>query len=326
MIGLALGHPLQHTHPWPGQYTVGPPQRSSCLTSGPGAILHRVTDVRLTGVRRFHWARDVEEALSLLDAYHGRGALLAGGVDLGRSARTDLEGLIDIMGIGLSYVREEDGRLRIGTTTTLTEILEHPAARRYLHGALVEVLCRVAVPPLRNMATLGGAVVSAHPWADIPTALVALGAEARWEGEREEHALVEELYRQPFRAVFRRAVLTEIALPPWDGAFAFEKLSRSAGGIALLNAACGVGIQDGKIAWARVAVGATPARAERLTWLEEALQGEAPSSTLWRQVQEEVERRAKVGDDRRASAAWRRSVAGVVVCRAVARAAERAAR
>lgn len=35
--------------------------------------------MRLRGVRRYHWARDVDEALSLLSAYQGKGALLAGG-------------------------------------------------------------------------------------------------------------------------------------------------------------------------------------------------------------------------------------------------------
>ncbi|MGB9861497.1 MAG: xanthine dehydrogenase family protein subunit M, partial [Candidatus Bipolaricaulaceae bacterium] len=61
--------------------------------------------MRLRGVRRYHWARDVDEALSLLSAYQGKGALLAGGVDLARSPRTDIEGLIDINGLGLSYIR-----------------------------------------------------------------------------------------------------------------------------------------------------------------------------------------------------------------------------
>lgn len=288
------------------------------------AILRRVRAVRLKGIRRFHWARDVEEALSLLAAYDGRGALLAGGVDLARSAR-DLEGLVDIMGIGLSYVQAGEGRLRIGATTTLTDLLVHPATKEYLGGILADVLHRVASPPLRNMATLGGAVVSAHPWADIPTALVALGAEARWRAEREERAQVEALYGQAFRGTFRRALVTEIVLPSWEGAFAFEKASRSRSDIALLNAVCGVGITNGTISWARVALGATPNRGARLPWLEEALVGERPGDKLWEKVRREVGARAEVGEDRRASAAWRRSVAGVLITRALARATQRAA-
>ncbi len=277
-----------------------------------------------TRIHRFHYARDVEEALSLLAAYDGRGALLAGGVDLLRSPRVDIEGLIDITRIGLSYTKEARGGLAIGATTTLTEVLRSALGRTYAGGILTDVLRGVAVPPLRNMATLGGALVSAHPWADIPTALVALGAEARWQGEREGKGPVEELYRGEFRGLFRHAVATEVLLPPWDGAFAYEKVGRTRYDIALLNACCGMGLAEGRIAWARVAVGARPDRGERLPWAEEALIGQRPGQTLWKEVQDLVGKRIEVGDDRRASGAWRRAVAGVLVARALARAARRA--
>jgi len=279
--------------------------------------------VRLRGIRRFHWARDVEEALSLLAAYEGRGALLAGGVDLARSPRDDIEGLIDITRMGYAFVEGKDGKVRIGATSTLTQVLEHPLARRYAGGVLAEALSRVASPPLRNMATLGGAVVSAHPWADIPTVLVALGAEARWQGEREEKAALEDLYEKPFRKIFRQAVVLEIALPAWSGAFAFEKVARSAYDIALLNAAAGLGVEEGRVVWARIAVGARPHRGERLSWLEQALVGEKPAPELWNKVAEEVRARVEVEDDRRAGGGWRREVAGVCVRRALERAAHK---
>lgn len=279
--------------------------------------------MRLTGIRRFHFARDAEEALSLLAAYDGRAALLAGGVDLLRSPRGDIEGVIDITRIGLSYVRESRGGLVIGATTTLTEVLASAAAPAYAGGLLASALSQVAVPPLRNMATLGGALVSAHPWADIPTVLVALGAEVRWQGEKEGKAPVEELYGTSFRGLFRRAVALEVVLPPWEGAFVHEKVSRTRYDIALLNACCGVGLDGEEIRWARVAVGARPNRGERLPWAEEALIGRKPGGELWNEVQRLVESRVEVGDDRRAGATWRRRTAGVLVRRALARAAQR---
>lgn len=280
--------------------------------------------MRLRGVSRFHWARDVDEALSLLRAYEGKGAILAGGVDLARSPRTDIEGLIDITGLGLSYMRSDSQGLRIGATTTLAEILTHPLAREYAGGVLIETLRQVAFPALRNMATIGGAAVSAHPWADIPTLLVALGAQARWQGEKEGKASVEELYKTSFRQIFREAILLELIFPNTEGAFAFEKISRNAGDIALLNVCAGLEIHEGKIAWARVAVGARPERGERLLWLEEALKGETPSERLWKEVEGEVRARIEVVSDRRASGEWRKEVAGVLVRRALARAAGKA--
>lgn len=275
------------------------------------------------GIQRYHYARDVEEALSLLAAYDGRGAILAGGVDLARGLPRGIEGLIDITTAGLSGVSPANGGLAIGATTTLEGIRTSGAVREYLGGFLAEVLGKVATWALRNMATLGGAVVSAHPWADIPTALVALGAEAQWHTEEKpEKAPVEELYRRPFRAIFRRAVLTEIRFPKWEGAFAFEKVARNAGDIALLNCACGLGIADGKISWARVAVGATPFRAQRLPEVEDLLTGESPSDELWSEAGRRAAEGVRVGDDVRATAEWRREVIPVIVRRALERAAK----
>lgn len=281
--------------------------------------------MRLRGARRFHWARDVDEALSLLSTYQGKAAILAGGVDLARSARTDIEGLIDITGIGLSYIQPEETGLRVGATTTLTEVLEHPLAKGYAAGVLVETLRHVAYPALRNMATLGGAAVSGHPWADIPTLLVALGAEARVQAAREQKEKMEDLYQKEFRKIFRESLLLDLVFPPWDGAFAFEKIGRNSGDIALINVCAGLGLSAGRIAWARVAVGARPDRGERLLWLEEALVGEAPTEDLWKKAEKEVAARLGVGTDRRASAEWRREVAGALVRRALSRAARKVA-
>lgn len=282
--------------------------------------------MRLKGIKRFHYARDVDEALSLLSAYGGRGAILAGGLDLARSARTDLEGLIDISRIGLSYVvREDRGGLVIGATATLTEVLESRLAREYLNGFLVEVLRRVAVPSLRNQATFGGAVASAHPWADIPTALVALGAEVRWQDREGRHSrLAEELWKEPFRGILRTAVITEVFLPLWEGTFAFERLTQSAYDVALLNCACGLGIAGNVITWARAVLGATPRRGKRLRWLEEFLVGKEPRPELWEEVKQMAPDKVEVETDRRASEDWRRKVAGPLLARTLARAAARA--
>ncbi len=283
--------------------------------------------MRLQGVIRYHRARDTEEALSLLASYEGKGALLAGGVDLARSPRRDIEGLIDISWTGLSYVdATEQGGLRVGAATTLGALVESEPAGGYAGGVLLEALETFSVAGLRNMATLGGAVVSAHPWADVPTLLVALGAQLRWTDGEEHVGSIEDVYSGAFRTLFRQAVLTEIVLPPHQRGFAFHKLRRSAADVAMLNAACGVGLDQGKVAWARVALGATPARGRRLPWVEELVVGDKPSEALWQEVAAEVCAKLETSDDRRAGGAWRRRAAGPLVARTLAQAAERAGR
>ncbi len=283
--------------------------------------------MRLQGVIRYHRARDTEEALSLLAGYEGAGHLVAGGVDVARFPRTDIEGLIDVTTCGLSGVEiSEQGELHIGATATLGELMESTHARGYGGGILPDVLREFSAPPLRNMATLGGAVVSAHPWADVPTLLVALGARLTWTDGSEHRALLEEVYGGPFRNTFQRAVLTRVELPPWRGGFAFCKLRRSAADVAMLNAACGVGLENGRVRWARLALGATPARGQRLPWLEEQLVGHRAQDELWQEAGREASRTLDSGSDRRAEAEWRAHAVGPLVARTLARAAQRAGR
>ncbi len=220
----------------------------------------------------------------------------------------------------------ESGGLSIGATTTLGELFDDAHVAAYAGGVLHETLATYSVPPLRNTATIGGAVVSAHPWADMPTVLVALGAELRWEDGAQHRAPLEDVYTGRFREVFRQAVLTEIRLPRWTGAFSFSKLTRSAADIAMINAACGLGVEEGRVTWARVAVGAAPARGYRLGWLEEALTGATPGDPLWTEVGAMASERLEASDDRRAEGAWRRKAAGPMIARALARAAERTGR
>jgi len=281
--------------------------------------------MRLQGVIRYHRARDTEEALSLLAGYEGAGHMVAGGIDVARFPRTDIEGLIDVTACVPSGVEmSEQGALHIGAASTLTELIESDPVRRYGGGILPEVLQDFSAPPLRNMATLGGAIVSAHPWADVPTLLVALGARLQWTDGTEHGAPLEEVYGGPFRNTFQRAVLTGVKLPPFLGGFAFCKLRRSAADVAMLNAVCGIGLEGGRVQWARVALGATPARGQRLAWLEESLVGESVREELWQEAGREVSGKLDMGSDRRASAQWRRSAAGPLVARTLAHAAQRA--
>lgn len=104
------------------------------------------------------------QALSLLTRYSDQAAILAGGSDLLGIMKDRLEGpkfrmpqyLIDIKGIrDLGYIREHNGGLKIGATTTIAEM----AASRVIaekFPLLSQAARHVAVPQIRNVATLGG--------------------------------------------------------------------------------------------------------------------------------------------------------------------------
>jgi len=112
----------------------------------------------------YYKIRTVSQGLSLLTRHQDKAALLAGGSDILGRMKDRLEGpklrpaqhLIDITGIKeMQTITEQKNVLRIGATTTLSEIATSPLiAGRW--GLLSQAAGQVAVPQIRNVGTLGG--------------------------------------------------------------------------------------------------------------------------------------------------------------------------
>jgi xanthine dehydrogenase YagS FAD-binding subunit len=103
----------------------------------------------------------VEDALDLLDRYGADAWVMAGGLDTfdwlkDRAKRTNV--VVDLSQVTeLHGIREANGGLEIGATTTLTEVVKHPGVRER-YGLLREAAELVASPQIRNQGTLGGNV------------------------------------------------------------------------------------------------------------------------------------------------------------------------
>jgi NADPH-dependent glutamate synthase beta subunit-like oxidoreductase len=88
--------------------------------------------------------------------------IIAGGTDLLGTLKDAIirdsdypNTVVDIKKLGLDYIREENGTLRIGATTRLADIAESEVIRdRYT--ALAEAAKAVASPNIRHMGTIGG--------------------------------------------------------------------------------------------------------------------------------------------------------------------------
>ncbi len=106
-------------------------------------------------------AGTIEEAIDLLTKFRGKARLNAGGTDLLGMLKDEIlpgypQAVIDIKPItGLDYIREEEGRLKIGALTRLKDIAGSPLIRER-YGVLAEAARSVASPQIRNAATLGG--------------------------------------------------------------------------------------------------------------------------------------------------------------------------
>ena len=104
------------------------------------------------------------QALALLAKYQDKGAILAGGSDMLAMMKDRVEGpklhaplhVFDIKEIKeLNYLKEQKGGLKIGATTTLSDIASSAlVAAKY--PLLAQAAAQVAVPQIRNVGTLGG--------------------------------------------------------------------------------------------------------------------------------------------------------------------------
>ena len=217
----------------------------------------------------------VDEALGLLGL---ESTVLAGGQSLLpllnlRLARPEL--VVDINGLAeLDYVRDEEGRLRIGAMTRQVA-LERSELVRGRWPLLHKAVRLVGHTQIRSRGTVGGSVAHADPAAELPAALIAL--DARFElrsakGARSVAAsdfFLGALYtvREPDE------LLVEIEVPaqPEGAGTGFAEHARTHGDFATAGAAAMVA-PGGHVRIALLGAGPVPARAEEA---ERALAGGA---------------------------------------------------
>ncbi len=269
--------------------------------------------MQLTHLRSYVRPTDLDSAIELL-RNGGRGTrLMAAGTDLVLSGSDEITGLVDLGDLGLAYVEERDGAIAIGATTTLTELLESPAAAAYLDGVVPEMLRRVGSPLLRNVATVGGNLARKQPWSDIIPVFRALGASITLFDGDERSESIDDLYTET--AHLTGTILTEVVLPrqPAGTAAAFWKFTRSAVDIATLNCAALIQSEEGTCIRARIFVGATPRLASAVPSAEAALVGTDLSAADIVAAARAAADEVSTGDDLRATAAYRTRLVSVGV-------------
>ncbi len=250
--------------------------------------------------------------------------VLAGGTDFypARVGRAIDEDVLDIGGIAvLRGISGDAAGWRLGATTTWSELLETDLPP--LFDGLKQAAREVGGRQIQNAGTLAGNLCNASPAADGVPCLLALDAEIEIAGP----AGSQRLALRQFITGVRRTALTQDELvvavhvprPGNEARSAFLKLgTRRYLVISIAMAAATLEIADGRVASARIAVGACSPIAERLTDLEAALAGAPLDARLAERV--EVSHLAPLSpiDDVRGSAAYR-SDAVVTVLRRLLR-------
>jgi carbon-monoxide dehydrogenase medium subunit len=303
----------------------------------PGLDLARPRQRR--GVRdvsgfEYHQPASVGDAVALAARFREEGRFLAGGTDLlvqirrGALAPRHVIGLQAVAGLRGLHV---NGGVRLGASVTHRTIERTPALlgpwRCLVEGAEV-----IGGHQVRNVATVAGNLVNASPAADLNACLLALNGTVTLVGEGGSRSVaVERFLLGPHRTDRRpEELLTEVSLPalPARSATAFLKAGRrKAMEISVVCVAVRLTLDESgrRCAEAGIALGAVAPTTIRAREAERLLTGELAGADAFRAAAEACQRACQPIDDVRATARFRRHLVGVLVRRALERAAARAA-
>lgn len=194
----------------------------------------------------------MDEAINLLDKYGDEAKLLAGGqslIPLMKMRFASISHVVDISRIEeMDYIREEEGRIRVGALTTVAELGNSPAISRTF-PIIREAVELIADPLVRNMGTVGGNISHGDPANDLPSIMLALGATFMVlgkEGSRElsaDHFFVDSL----MTALEPNEILYEIRIPKPTGkqGGSYVKHKKSAGDFSVAAVATNVVVDTG---------------------------------------------------------------------------------
>ena len=237
------------------------------------------------------------------------------------------EHLIDINELSeLSYIREQDGEIRIGALTRHAELLESELLARHF-PLFADAERVIADPVVRNWGTIGGSLCQADAAEDLSAVCSAAKARVVIRGAEGERVVeMEDFHVGPYMtAVGAAEMLTEVRLPLRPGmGSAHEKVERRAGDWAIAAASAAVWIDGGRLADVGIALSAVGITTIHLTRAEELLRGQTPSDELFAQAGEIASADCSPTADGRGPVDYKRHLAGVLTQRALRRATARA--
>ena len=267
----------------------------------------------------------LEEALEILDRERGAVTVLSGGTDLLVMMKAGFEAdkVMSLALLGDLNRLEFDSAtgLRIGARTTLAQLVDSPEVRQH-YPALWQSARIFATPQLRNTATVVGNLLRGSPAGDCSAAVAALGGTlvmATAGGGRREIDIDDLWVSYGVTARADNELAVELRLPAPDSgtASAFKRLTRVNEDLAKLNVAVCLQMDGDTCKSARFAMGCVAPTMIRLPAAEAIVQGAKVDDETLARAAEAVQQDISPIDDKRSTAEYRRSVAGVYLKRAV---------
>lgn len=287
------------------------------------------------GLRSFEYLEpsSLREACQMMASQPDDARLYAGGTSLLLLMKQGMirpSYLVNIKKIpGLKYIENGSSTIRIGTLTTHHDLEVSPVIRRYL-SVIAEVEPEVANIRVRSMGTIGGNLAFAEPLTDLPPMLIALDARVKVADQNGDRVFpVEQLFAGYYETTLQpHELITEIqvdCIPPGTGV----KYIRFSTGSDKPAVGCAVSIRVDPATQtcvdARCVLGCVAATPLRVRDAEDVLKGKPYRAD----TAAEAGRIASVAcsplSDLRGSEEYKRTIAAVLMRRAIETAFQRAA-
>ncbi len=280
-----------------------------------------------------HETTSLIEAAALFRQFAPNARFLAGGTDLLvdlKAGRVATKHLISLNQIDeLRGVSVTDDGLAIGALTTITELSRSSFVRERF-SPILDAATHMAAPPIRNVATVGGNIISAVPCADLPPILIALGAEVLIGSPEGERVIpLESIFVGPRKTSLGDGELLKAVRVPFQqsgfGA-AYERFGlREGNAIAVASVAAGLKVDDGDIVTAaRIVLGAVAPLPKVVEEAESLLVGRPANERSFAAAGVAAREAARPISDVRGTAEFRRELVEVLTRRALGTACQRA--
>ena len=239
-------------------------------------------------------AQTLEEAYALNQK---KSAVIVGGNMWLRMCGLKNQTAIDLSALGLAGNEETEDAFLVGSMTTLRAMETHAALNAAFGGVFASALAPIVGTQFRNTATVGGSVYARFGFSDVSALLLALDAEVVLF--RRGAVKLSDYQKE----AWDRDIITHIRIKKGQRA-AVQSVRVSETDIPVLGCAAAKSEKG-----VRVVLGARPARA---VIVADGLDAAAPASAF-----EEIAEKTAFGTNLRASEAYRRKIAPVLMERAV---------
>ncbi|MGI9400535.1 MAG: FAD binding domain-containing protein [Rhizobiaceae bacterium] len=283
----------------------------------------------IPGSFEYHRPDSVGAAIKLLAEHGDEARVMAGGhslIPLMKLRMTDIDHLIDLQAIdNLSGISIKGGKVHIGAMTTQHELINDDALLKAA-PIIREASLQIADPQVRYMGTVGGNVANGDPGNDMPGLMQCLDATYEVEGPKGKREIkARDFYEAAyFTSLAEDEILTSVHFDAPAGGYAYKKMKRKIGDYATAAAAVLIDMDGGKCKSASIAMtnlSDTPIYSENAG---KALVGTSIDDAAIDAAVAAMDKAINPAEDNRGPVDFKRHVAGVMLRRAIASAAERA--